>query len=241
VLVERATANDAPAAARLAELKRAEYERYSPVFWRPAADARARHEPFLRSCLVSSEFTSYAARDDGELRGIAIAHHRVGPPPLTTEDAWLVDDFLVAAEAWQEVGGALLEQLERQPLVVLAARRDEAKQRFLRGRGYDRAASWWVRPVEPRACVDSTQAREGFEAVTGPAPPVYDPGGTTALARRIDADAVAAYTGWAAAQGAVLAIVPAGAEDVALEVAAESAGFEAASDWFVLSQHKQHG
>ena len=86
MLVERATAADAPAAARLAALKRTEYERYSPVFWRPSADARERHEPFLRFCLDSPEFTSYAARDDGELRGIAIAHHRVAPPPLTSEN-----------------------------------------------------------------------------------------------------------------------------------------------------------
>ena len=77
--------------------------------------------------------------------------------------------------------------------------------------------------------------------MTGPAPPVYDPGGSTALARRIDADAVAAYTDWAAAQGAVLAIVPTRAEDPALESAAERAGYEPASDWFVLTQHKQHG
>ena len=75
--------------------------------------------------------------------------------------------------------------------------------------------------------------------MTGPAPPVYDPGGPTALALRIDAQAVAAYTEWAAAQGAVLAIVPARAADAALEQAAETAGYEPASDWFVLTQHKR--
>jgi hypothetical protein len=238
VLVERATPDDAPDAARLADLKRAEYERYSPVFWRPAADAVDRHEPFLRFCLGSGEFTAYAARGNGRLLGVAIAHHRVGPPPLTTDEAWLVDDFFVVDGEWERFGAPLLAELETHPLVVLSARRDEAKQRFLRGRGYHRAASWWVRPLDPRACVDSTQAPEGFEAVTGPAPPVYEPGGTTALAHRVGADAVPAYTEWAAAQGAALAIVPTRADDPALEAAAEAAGYEAASDWFVSSRHE---
>jgi hypothetical protein len=228
VVIEPATPDDAPAAAALAALKRTEYERYSPVFWRVAADARERHEPFLRFCLESGDFTSVAAREDGELAGIAIAHHRVGPPPLSTEAAWLVDDFFVAGGRWDEVGGPLLAALEPQPLVVLSARRDEPKRAFLQARGYARAASWWVLPVEP---THGAPEPWGFRAVTGPAPPVYDPGGTTALALAVDASHVVAFTAWAAAQGAVLAIVPARAEERELEAALADAGYEPASDW----------
>jgi hypothetical protein len=229
VLVEPATSGDAAPAAALAELKRAEYEAYSPVFWRVAAAATTRHEPFLRSCLGSDDFTSFSAREDGRLVGIVVAHHRVGPPPLTTDEAWLVDDFFVARERWDEVGGPLLAAFEAQPLVVLAARRDEPKRSFLQARGYARAASWWVLPVEPSG---ATTEPRGFRAVTGAAPPVYDPGGPTALALALDAEHLAAYTAWAAGEGAVLAIVPARVEERGLEAALEAAGYEPASDWF---------
>jgi hypothetical protein len=228
MVIERATPRDAPAAARLAAGKRAEYERYSPVFWRVAADAVEKHEPFLRFCLGSDEFTAFAARSGGDLLGIAVAQHRVAPPPLTTDAAWLLDDFFVTGD-WAAVGGPLLDAFGAQPLVVLCARRDEAKRAFLVGRTYRRAASWWVRPVGPGG---SPTPQDGFEGVVGPAPPVYDPGGTTALARSIDAKHVDAFTRWAAAQGAVLAIVPARAEASRLEAALAAAGYEPASDWF---------
>jgi len=230
VRIERASPDDAAAAALLAERKRVEYESYSPVFWRVAPDATARHEPFLRFCLGSDDFTSIAAREGDALAGIAIAHHRVGPPPLATDDAWLVDDFFVADGRWDDVGDALLAELERHaPLVVLSARRDEPKRRVIAARGYARAASWWVFPVEPGG---EAELPAGAKAVTGPAPPVYDPGGQTALALRLDAQHVPAYTAWAAARGTVLAIVPARATDTGLEAALERAGYAPASDWW---------
>lgn len=70
------------------------------------------------------------------------------------------------------------------------------------------------------------------KAVVGPAPPVYDPGGTTALALETDAAEVDAYDRWAAASGAVLAIAAARSTEPELEDALQRAGYEVASDWF---------
>jgi len=57
--VQVAHPDDAHEAAVLADAKRAEYERYSPVFWRPADDAVGRHEPWLAKCLASELADDY--------------------------------------------------------------------------------------------------------------------------------------------------------------------------------------
>ncbi|HEX2350380.1 MAG TPA: hypothetical protein VHI51_18235, partial [Ktedonobacterales bacterium] len=67
VVIRRARPEDAEVATAWAEVKRAEYARYSPVFWRPAADARARHQPFLRFCIEDAAYDAYAAEAGGAL------------------------------------------------------------------------------------------------------------------------------------------------------------------------------
>src|SRR5829696_7112259 len=151
VTMEAATPADAAEAADLAAAKRAAYEQYAPVFWRVAEDARAFHEPFLANCIANAEFTSFAARRDGRLAGIAIASHEVFPPPFGGEPqpSWLVDDFFVAfSDDWSSVGRELLRAVDEAAraggadrLIVLTARRDEPKRQLIEeAGGYERGA-----------------------------------------------------------------------------------------------------
>jgi GNAT superfamily N-acetyltransferase len=243
MVIDAARASDAAQAARLAAVKREEYEQYSPVFWRVAEGALAIHEPFLARCIEdTASFASFAFREGGELRGIAIAARKVFPPPFRSdpEPSWLVDDFFVSSgELWATVGTALLSAVAAAAtdggatrVIVLSAHRDEPKREMLEAAGYERGASWWVRVLEPQLG-DKPELRQ-TEAITGPAPPVYDPGGTTALALRADDPAeIPAFTRWGAASGAVLGIVPARTSEPELEHALTEAGYEPASDWFV--------
>jgi hypothetical protein len=243
MVIDAARASDAAQAAQLAAAKREEYEQYSPVFWRVAEGALAIHEPFLAHCIEdTAAFASFACREGENLRGIAIAARKVFPPPFRSdpEPSWLVDDFFVSSGGlWPTVGAALVSAVEvaateggADRVIVLAARRDEPKRDMLEAVGYERGASWWVRVLAPRLG-DKPELRK-TEAVTGPAPPVYDPGGTTALALRAsDPAEIPAFTRWGAASGAVLAIVPARASEPELEHALSEAGYEPASDWFV--------
>jgi hypothetical protein len=85
---------------------------------------------------------------------------------------------------------------------------------------------------------------DGFVIVTtGPAPPVYDPGGPTAL---IDDFTVAspglwettgaalldAASGWASERGAVQLVVVSGPHDAAKRALLHGAGLYVASEWF---------
>ena len=75
--------------------------------------------------------------------------------------------------------------------------------------------------------------QDGFEAIVGPAPPVYDPGGPVCLAARLDGpDALPHLERYGAAARAVLAIVPlaTGREDVRAVLVAR--GYALASEWY---------
>jgi GNAT superfamily N-acetyltransferase len=231
--VEVARSDDAHQAALLADLKRREYARYSPVFWRPAEDALELHEPWLAKCLEDDGYTSFAARRDAVLVGIAIAAHSVLPPPFRSdpEPSWLVDDFFVqSADGWSSIGADLVAAVERAArengasrLVVLTARKDRPKRAMLSALGYERGASWWVHPVEPSE--GELPPLRDTDAVAGPAPPVYDPGGLTALALEMrDPSDVSMFGRWASASNAVLAIVPARRSSGALEIALSAGG-----------------
>ena len=235
--VRLASSEDADAAADLAEKRRAEYEPYSPVFWRPADGARERHRPFLAHCIESERFLALAAERSGGLAGIALASRHGAPPPFhaDAEPTWFVDDFFVADGAWTDVGRPLLEAIAAEAagarLVVVSAHADRPKSGLLEELGFRCAASWWVLPVDPAP--GDAILPDGVQAVTGPAPPVYDPGGPTALALTVGPADVAAYVDWTVASGAVLAIVAARTEDAALADALAAAGFKAASAWYV--------
>jgi hypothetical protein len=237
VIVRRALAADAEAAADLAEAKRAEYAAYSPVFWRPAAGARERHRPFLAHCIENDRFLALAAEDAGELAGLVLAGKHGAPPPFhaDAEPTWFVDDFLVAGGDWDGAGALLLERVAGEAggarLVVVTAHADRPKCAFLEARGFACAASWWVLPVDAEP--GDPVLPDGAEAVTGPAPPVYDPGGLTALALRLDPRHVADFVAWTVASDAVLAIVAARESDTSLAAALAAAGFARASAWYV--------
>lgn len=241
--VRAARPGDADIAADFAETRRAEYERYSPIFWRRAADARERHAPFLRSCLESADYAAFAAVRGAAVVGVILAHRHGAPPPFRDdpEPMWFVDDFYLApTERWESAGVALLGAVTEAAraggasrILVVGAQRDLPNRTFLLGAGYTVAAAWWAHPVTPASV--PLPASANLRAIVTPAPPVYDPGGLTALALSLGetpAIQVALFDAWAAASHAVLAIVPARASDTALAQALAAHGYTVASEWY---------
>lgn len=237
--------DDADIAADFAAEKRAEYEEYSPVFWRRAADGREKHQPFLRQCIGSNDYAAFTAERGNAIGGVILGNRRGAPPPFHTdsEPTWFVDDFYVARpELWETVGKALLDRLTEEAssngaerLVAVGAHRDTPKRSFLLDAGWAVAAAWWVHPVEPTHA--PLPRLTSVQALVGPAPPVYEPGGPTALALslgEVPATAVSLFGRWAAASNAVLAIVPARSSDRALADELEAQRYTVASEWFIL-------
>ena len=163
-----------PAVALLFAAARAEYQKYSPVLWRPAADPLDRHT-LLVDHLIDDPDTIALVEEgcDGAL---------IGTP---RGDGYLIDDFTVRPPAqWSGLGRQLLRAflaaIETGSVVtVVSAQRDIPKVSMLSEENVALAREWWT--VELAAQVKSVHAADGNQAEIIEAPPVYDPGGPVAM------------------------------------------------------------
>lgn len=225
--------DDADWAAELMEARRQQYARYSPVFWRPAANITGLHARFLRGLIASAD--NVALRTEN---GFIIVQRRPAEG--------FVDDFAVdSVGSWAQDGAALLvEAADRlastgsdaiTAMRVVTAQADLPKVSMLERAGLQLVERWWVREVQPAAVpgpprrIDGT----GYSGIFSAAPPVYDPGGLVLEADRpaedFDPDVMAGET---AALGGVLAIVPA-VPGSALDQALSRGPWTVSSAWYL--------
>jgi len=244
------TADDAPWMADVMVERRAVYAAMSPVFWRPAANARQVHEPHLASCVANERYVGI-----GTGRGFVLGElQAAGSPPWWPEaPLGFVDDFAVVADdAWMSDGRrlllaawSLLRERGAEALRVVTARRDDAKVAMLESLGLTIGESWWVRAGD--ASVSGAPAfgpisAYGIEALVIPAPPVYDPGGPVLLVTAlVSPNDVGTVPQLAAEHGAVLAIVPAKPTTPEMAEAARAAGFDETSRYYVGQPGASYG
>ena len=147
------TSGDVAWMADLMVERRALYEVFSPVFWRPAANARDVHEPHLASCVASDRHVGLRT-DNGFVLGEL---QSAGSPPWWSEvPIGFVDDFAVLSDdAWIGAGRelllaawSLLRERGAESLRVVTARRDTAKVTMLESLDLSVGESWWARAVE---------------------------------------------------------------------------------------------
>jgi GNAT superfamily N-acetyltransferase len=227
--------------ADLAEAKRQHYRDHAAPFQRPAPNGREVHEAFLPKLLEWDGFTVLVHDADDGVDGFIVARFGSAPPPYGEGPLFHVDDFAVAdAATWPTVGAALLREvmhraevagIETAIVVSGPPSVDEPKAAFLSERGLRIDAEWRLKALTPTTA--GSLPKEGFDAAIGPAPPVYEPGGLTALALRVDyPEAVERFEQFAAASDAVVAIVPVRMSDTDLRAELDRRGFVVASEWY---------
>ena len=231
VPVRNMTPEDAVWAAELMRLRRLEYACYSPVFWRPAADATGLHSAFLERQILSD--ANIALRAD---HGFIIGQRH--------DAEVFVDDYAVDSQgSWDRDGAALLfaacEQFAARDKLrsvrVVTAHADQPKSTMLSDLSLHVAEQWWVRELRPSGPPGRAGRVEepDFAGILGMAPPVYDPGGHVFLADSVAGSAKPARIEERAAElGAVLAVVPAEpGSDRGADL--RERGWHIASDWYV--------
>lgn len=229
IVVTEMRPQDAAWAAGLLELKRNEYARYSPVFWRPAEGARTVHEPFLRRLIASETTVALRTRD-----GFIICERR-------PRDGF-VDDFTLAPpRKWGEDGAALLLAVAERlavdgigTLQVVIADADQPKSALLRDLSLSLTGKWWVHELLPAGAPQppGRVSGPGFSGLLTQAPPVYAPGGPVFLADKPEEPAaIKAVMDGATEAGAVLAVIPAAA-NTALAAELPRRGWTVASAWY---------
>jgi ribosomal protein S18 acetylase RimI-like enzyme len=118
---------DATAMADLAAVRREQYARYQPVFWRPATGVLARHRAYLASLVGNEKAITLVSEEAGEVTGFLIATLTGAPGAYDPGGpACQIDDLMVAPPArWQSTGIQLL----RAGLAEASARRRPGRRR----------------------------------------------------------------------------------------------------------------
>ena len=126
--------------AALAAIRREQYPRYQPLFWRPAAGAPDKHRSYLGSLVARDEVITLVSEEAGQLTGFLFVTLNPAPPVydpggLTCD----IDDFVVTPPArWPTTGVRLLRASLTQAghrgavqAVVVAAHLDQPKRQAL--------------------------------------------------------------------------------------------------------------
>jgi GNAT superfamily N-acetyltransferase len=240
-VIRDAQVADVARMAGLAEQKRQHYRDHASPFQRPALNGREAHESFLPKLLEWESFTVLVHEAPHGIDGFIVASFGSAPPPYGEGSLFHVDDFALAdAATWLTVGRALLDEVMRraeiagiETAIVVSgpASVDEPKTAFLAEVGLRVDAEWRVKALTPTN--GDPPAKDGFDAAIGLAPPVYDPGGLTALALRIDhPSAVERFEEFAAASSAVVAIVPVLTSNDGLRAELDRRDYIVASEWY---------
>ena len=153
--IRAAVQADVPAMAALAAVRREQYARYQPLFWRPAAAAPDLHHTYLGSLVASEKVITLVSEEAGQLTGFLIATLNPAPPVydpggLTCQ----IDDFVVAPAAkWPTTGAELLRASQAEAgrrgaiqAVVVTGHLDQPKRQALQACGLEIASEWWVTP-----------------------------------------------------------------------------------------------
>lgn len=241
--VRDAQPSEAGQMAALAEAKRQHYREHASPFQRPAADGESVHTSFLLTLMERDGFVVLVHEvAPDEIDGFLVARVGSAPPPFGEGALLHIDDFALATPGgWATVGHELLREVASRAATTGAEKAivvsgppsiDKPKTDFLAASGFVVEAEWWVKALEPSQ-TDAAPEKDGFDAAVGPAPPVYDPGGLTCLALRIDTPAaLQQFEAFANASDAVVAIVPTltSRDDVRDELIRR--GYTIASEWY---------
>jgi hypothetical protein len=227
----------------IAEAKRQHYRDHAFPFQRPAPDGESIHAAFLPKLIEWDGFIVLVHESQpSRVDGFVVARVGSAPPPFGEGALFHVDDFALASpDKWPTAGRDLLCDVaacaattgaETGIVVSGPSSVDRAKTDFLIGSGFVAEAEWWVKAIEPSEdeIVPNDQM---FEAIVGPAPPVYDPGGLTCLALRIEApEALEQFEAFASASDSVVAIVPVLTKQTDIREALKTRHYVLASEWY---------
>ncbi len=95
--IRAAKETDIPRMVAIAEVKRIEYEGYSPVFWRKASDSAPKQDAFFRHLLSRGDIIALVAEAEDPLSGFVIG--TIISAPLVYKSGGtvcMIDDFAVA-------------------------------------------------------------------------------------------------------------------------------------------------
>jgi len=138
----------------LSYIKRRDYEKAQPLFWRYAGShAEESQAKWFRELLAHKDYIMLTAEMEGKIVGFIIG--KLMPAPEVYDPGGLtliVDDFCVKTEdLWKSVGAELIAEIKAiakskgaVQILVVAGHHDNAKCNFLRNQELTIASEWFV-------------------------------------------------------------------------------------------------
>lgn len=148
-ILRTATATDVPRILEIGELKREQYEGFSPIFWKKAPTPRQEFAPYLTSQVESEQNVALVAEVDGEIRGYCIAQCR------NLAEGY-VDDYAIADPStdWPTIGSLLLAEASQRAaakgvatFAIVTGHADTPKRAVAESLGFALRKNWLVNPL----------------------------------------------------------------------------------------------
>jgi hypothetical protein len=155
-IIRKATEEDIPRMVELSELKRQEYEKHQPLFWKKSKDSAEKQTAFFKTQLSKENIISFVHEDRGNLDGFIIAL-LVSAPPVYDPGGptCLIDDFALVGEGWKSTGRFLLEKVQKEAFqrgavqsAVFCGHQDQSKREMLLALGFSIANETYVKPIQ---------------------------------------------------------------------------------------------
>lgn len=151
--IRKATQQDIDLMVDLSRIKRLDYEKAQPQFWRYAPQAEEIQSKWFEELLARDDHILLVAESEKEIAGFIIGRVIEAPEVYNPGGLTLmIDDFCIRLFGqWESIGSKLLAELQAtaklkcatQTLVVCGAH-DEPKREFLRKCGLGVASEWYV-------------------------------------------------------------------------------------------------
>ncbi len=151
--IRNAMAKDIEAMVTLSQLKRLDYEKAQPQFWRHTPDAEHQQTLWFQQLLNQPDYLLLIAELHQQTIGFAIGRLRTAPEVYQPGGLTLeIDDFCVESpEQWTTAGKALLHKLKTHAkrkgavqLIVVCGAHDAPKARCLENNQLSIASKWYV-------------------------------------------------------------------------------------------------
>lgn len=155
--IRDATHDDVPQMVSLSDLKRTQYEKYSPIFWRKSLQAEAAQTPYFHELVDDAEMIVLVHERESVVDGFIMG--RIMKAPAVYDPGGvvcMVDDYMVADPGgWASVGEqlrqALADHAQRRGAVLcvfVCGHLDEPKRKMLCQAGGHISSEWYVIPMK---------------------------------------------------------------------------------------------
>lgn len=153
--ISKASLTDIAEMVALSYIKRRQYEKYQPQFWRYNEGAEKIQTEYFKELIADENHICLIAKDNNEVKAFVIgrlvnAPEVYNPGGLTL----MIDDFCSKENDWQNNATKLLDEINQlaknkgaAQTVIVCGALDKVKNNFLQDKNYQAASIWYVSKI----------------------------------------------------------------------------------------------